>query len=325
MKTTNPDDDCLFQLSNSITSIEGLDKLLTLTEEEKQTIKKLPLRITPYYLDLVKKDKTGVLRKTVVPTIHELEFSEDESIDPLDEDKYKKTRCLIHKYENRVLFLVTNFCSTNCRYCTRSRIIDKKRNYTKDNWDEAIAYIQKHEEVTDVLISGGDPLTLKDSQLKYLLSNIRKIKHVKIIRIGTKVPVVMPQRITEKLCEMLKQYHPLYINIHCTHPLELTKECRQACNMLANAGIPLGSQTVLLKGINDNPEVMVELMNALLEIRVKPYYLYQVDKILGSGHFRTSLETGKEIISELRKSTTGMAVPTFILDSTENKIPIYPG
>lgn len=319
METSN-NDDWLKQLSNSITTLEQLEKELDLTEEEKLTIdKKLPLRITPYYLNLIKNDHLNILRKTVIPTISELEINEEESNDPLCEEEYKKTECLIHKYPDRCLFLVTNFCSTNCRYCTRSRIIESEGNYTTNEWEDAIHYIEEHDEIRDVLISGGDPLTLSDKRLDYLLFRLHSIEHVEILRIGTKVPVVLPMRITKNLIKILKNYQPLYINIHFTHPLEITHECKDACNMLADAGIVLGSQTVLLKGINNDSEVIKNLMQKLLTIRVKPYYLYMVDKIFGSEHFRTSIDDGEKIINSLRWHTTGMAIPTLILDTPKGK------
>jgi lysine 2,3-aminomutase len=222
------------------------------------------------------------------------------------------------------LFTVTNSCSTYCRYCTRSRVVGGQDNYSKTQIDNAIEYIKNHPEIRDVLISGGDPLTMTTESLEYIIKRIRNIKHVEIIRIGTKVPVVMPQRITADLCDMLKKYHPLYISIHFIHPLEITKECREACNKLANAGITLRSQTVLLKDINDDVETMKKLMHELLKIRVSPYYIYACDRILGSSHFRSTIEKGLEIINGLRGWTSGYAIPTFIVDSKYGKIPVYP-
>lgn len=314
-------------IRNSVKSIEELSNEIELTEDEKIEIadKKLPLRITRYYLDLIK--RYPVLRKTVVATFNEFKISDDESIDPLNEDGYNPTKCIVHKYPDRALFLVTNFCSVNCRYCTRSRIIDGQDNMTsitRQDLDDAFQYIREHKEIRDIIISGGDPLTLSDDKLEYILQNIRAIEHVEIIRIGTKVPVVLPQRITDNLVNMLKKYHPLYMSIHFTHPAEITEECKEACERLANAGIPLRSQTVLLKDVNDSVEVMMELMHKLLKIRVSPYYLYQCDRIIGSQHFRTTIEKGIEIIKGLRGFTSGYAIPQFIVDTEVGKIPVNP-
>jgi lysine 2,3-aminomutase len=233
---------------------------------------------------------------------------------------------LIHRYPDRVLFLVTDFCSSYCRYCTRSRMVGKRSKGGQQQWQRAIDYIAGHPEVHDVLISGGDPLTLGNGQLDWLLGQLRAIKHVELIRVGTKVPMVLPQRITPALVRILKRYHPLWISIHCMHPEELTTEARRACTMLADAGIPLGSQTVLLLGINDSVETMKRLMQQLLTIRVKPYYLYQCDPILGSSHFRTSVKKGLEIYQGLRGHTTGYAVPTYVIDAPGGggKIPLLP-
>ena len=315
-----------WQLSNSIKKVEDLKNVLDLLDEEKiENVSNLPLRITPYFLNVIRNDKTGVLRKTVVPTINEMMVAPDELEDPLEEDEHAvENTCLIHKYPDRVLFTVTNFCSSYCRYCTRSRVVGGTTNYRKEQIDNGIEYIKNHLEVRDVLISGGDPLTMSTKSLEYIIQKIRNIKHVEMIRIGTKVPVVMPQRITDELCDMLKKYHPLYISIHFIHPLEITKECAEACNKLANAGIVMKSQTVLLKGVNDNVETMKKLMHELLKIRVSPYYIYSCDKILGSSHFRSTVDKGLEIINSLRGYTSGYAVPTFIVDSKYGKIPVYP-
>ena len=235
---------------------------------------------------------------------------------------------MIHRYPDRVLFLVTDFCSTYCRYCTRSRILSRKSGgyINKAQWERAIAYIEGNPSVRDVLLSGGDPLTLSDENIDWLLSRLRRIPHVEFLRIGTKVPMVLPQRITPSLTRTLKKYHPLWISIHCTHPDELTPEANQAFERLADAGIPLGSQTVLLAGINDNVETMKRLFHGLLKNRVKPYYLYQCDPIPGSAHFRTTVDKGLEIISGLRGYTTGYAVPTYVIDAPGGggKIPLLP-
>lgn len=324
MKTTEPPS-WLAQINQSIKNIEELKEELLLTDEEnieKVSSKKLPLRITRYYLDQIKKNP--ILRKTTVPTIHEFEIAEDEFSDPLEEENHNPVKCIVHKYKDRVLFLVSNFCSVNCRYCVRSRIIDNRDNVSKQDIDLGIEYIRNHSEIRDVLLSGGDPLTMSDGNLEYILQKLHVIPHVEIIRIGTKVPVVLPSRITKKFVEMLKKYHPLYMSIHFTHSSEITDEVKKACNRLADAGIPLGSQTVLLKDINDDVDTMRLLMHELLKIRVKPYYIYALDHILGSKHFRSTIEKGIEIIKSLRGHTTGYAVPTFIVDSKYGKIAVNP-
>ena len=320
MKTD--ENDWLSSIRKSIKSLDDLANQMELQEEEKiQVKKKLPLRITPYYLELIKDNP--ILRKSVVPTLNEFIISPGESNDPLDEDKYNPTKCIVHKYPDRALFLVTNFCSVNCRYCTRSRIFDKE-TISKKEIDDGIEYLSNHPEIRDVIVSGGDPLTMSDGNLEYILQKIRAIKHIEIIRIGTKVPVVLPERITDKLVEMLKKYHPLYMSIHFIHPDEITDECKKACEKLANAGIPLRSQTVLLKGINDDVETMKKLMHKLLMIRVSPYYVYQTDRILGSEHFRTDIDKGLEIINGLRGFTSGYAIPQFIVDTNHGKIAVSP-
>ncbi|MBN1577216.1 MAG: KamA family radical SAM protein, partial [Chitinispirillaceae bacterium] len=236
---------------------------------------------------------------------------------------------LVHRYPDRVLFLVTTTCSCYCRYCTRSRVVGnhKKREIPLiDQWNAGLSYIRSHPEIRDVLISGGDPLMLSDDQLQWLVGNVRKIPHVEMIRIGTKTPMVLPQRITSQLVRMLKRYHPLFVSIHTTHPDEITSESTEACGRLADAGIPLGSQTVLLAGVNDSVDTMRTLFHGLLRMRVRPYYLYQCDPILGSGHFRTSVQKGIDIIRGLRGHTTGYALPTFVIDAPGGggKIPVMP-
>lgn len=262
----------------------------------------------------------------MIPVAAELLVSPGEAQDPLGEDSHSPVKGLIHRYPDRVLFLVTDYCSSYCRYCTRSRMVGKRKSAGKQQWQRGIDYIAAHPEVRDVLISGGDPLTLSDGQLDWLLGKLRAIDHVELIRIGTKVPMVLPQRITPALVKVLKKYHPLWISIHSMHPDELTVEARRACIMLADAGIPLGSQTVLLAGINDSVGTMKRLMHELVKIRVKPYYLYQCDPIIGSSHFRTSVAKGLEIYQGLRGHTTGYAVPTYVIDAPGGggKIPLLP-
>jgi lysine 2,3-aminomutase len=325
--------DWRWQLRNRITTIDQLSSILQLSEDEQRAItgftNHLPLAITPYYASLLDKgNPLQPLRRTVVPVTAEHFCSPGEAIDPLGEEHDSTVPGLVHRYPDRALFLVTGFCSTYCRYCTRSRLVgnQSRSNFSIAQWEKAIAYIEGTPAIRDVLISGGDPLTLSDEALENLLSRLRRIRHVEMLRIGTKVPMVLPQRITPALTRMLRQYHPLWISIHCTHPDELTPEVSQACERLADAGIPLGSQTVLLAGVNDDVETMKRLMHGLLKIRVRPYYLYQCDPILGSAHFRTSVEKGIEIIQGLRGHTTGYAVPTYVIDAPGGggKIPIFP-
>ena len=308
-------------ISRSVKNIEELSKQIDLTEEENiQISDKLDVRITPYYLDLIK--KYPILRRTVVPTLNEFKISDDESIDPLDEDEYKKSECVIHKYPNRVLFTVTSFCSSYCRYCTRSRMVGDKDSFTKKEWNNGLDYISQHTEIEDVLLSGGDPLTLPNSSIDYLLTNLRSISHVGIVRIGTKVPVVLPQRIDDELVDILKRHAPIYINIHFTHKYEITDECKEAINKLRSAGAILGSQTVLLKGINNDAVVLKDLFYELLKIGVRPYYLYQMDRIVGGSHFRCDLDEMIDIMKKLISYNSGMSIPEFIIDTKIGKVPL---
>jgi lysine 2,3-aminomutase len=322
-----------WQLRNRITTVGGLERIIRLSNDERLALisegHSLPVAITPYYAGLLdKKDPQQPLRRTVVPVITENLRSAGESEDPLGEDNDSPVPGVIHRYPDRALFLVTGFCSTYCRYCTRSRLVGKSHRmvFHKKQWDRAIAYIEATPAIRDVLLSGGDPLTLPDEKLEYLLSRLRQIPHVEMLRIGTKVPVVLPHRITPALTRKLRRYHPLWMSIHFTHPDELTPEVREACTRLADAGIPLGSQTVLLAGINDRVDTMKDLVHGLLRIRVRPYYLYQCDPILGSSHFRTPVGKGLEIIRGLRGHTTGYAVPSFVIDAPGGggKIPLLP-
>lgn len=321
-----------WQVKNGITSHYQLAKILGLSQDEIKAIAdphfSLPLRITPYYASLLSADNPSqALRRTMVPTVNEFKMSQGESPDPLSEEHDSPVPNLVHRYPDRVLFLATGFCSAYCRYCTRSHMVAKDKCHVGIKaWQPALDYIRSHSEIRDVLISGGDPLTMPDSHIEYLLSSIRSIPHVEMIRIGTKVPVVLPQRITRSLVSILKKYHPLFMSIHFTHPDELTQEVSQACKRLADAGIPLGSQTVLLKGVNDKVEIMKSLMHGLLKLRVRPYYLYQCDPIPGSAHFRTSVSKGIDIIRGLRGHTSGYAVPTYVIDAPGGggKIPLLP-
>jgi lysine 2,3-aminomutase len=263
-----------------------------------------------------------------VPVLGEYETSRGENADPLGEDSHSPVPGLVHRYPDRVLLLVTNFCSVYCRYCTRARMVGSvgERSVKKTDIELALDYIGGNEAIRDVLISGGDPLSLDDDRLEYILKRLRKMRHIEFIRIGSKQPVVQPMRITPALTRILKRYHPLWMSLHFTHPDELTPEVAEACGRLADAGIPLGSQTVLLKGVNDDLETMKQLVQGLLKIRVRPYYLYQADPISGSAHFRTPVSKGVELIRGLRGHTTGYAVPTYVIDAPDGggKIPIAP-
>ncbi|MFH1147412.1 MAG: KamA family radical SAM protein [Pseudomonadota bacterium] len=325
--------DWRWQIRNRIESLETLSRIVRLTQSEIRALtgsgKPFPFAITPYYASLLDTENSlQGLRRAVVPVIDEYRKNRGESEDPLGEERHTPVRGLVHRYPDRVLFLVTTFCSTYCRYCTRSRMVGKGggKPFSIEQWKESIEYIKARPAVRDVLLSGGDPLTLSDEQLEWLLSRLSRIPHVEFLRIGTKAPVVLPQRVTPNLIRILKRYHPLWISIHLTHPEEITPETSQACARLADAGLPLGSQTVLLRGINDDSETMKQLVHGLLMNRVRPYYLYQCDPISGSAHFRTSVAKGIEIMKGLRGHTTGYAVPTYVIDTPAGggKIPVVP-
>lgn len=322
-----------WQLRHRVTELEQLEQYIKLTKEEIEGIKSingknLGLNITPYFLSLIdKEDPNDPIRRTMIPRIEETMFKDYEQVDPLNEDKSTKAPGVVHRYPDRVLLLVTDQCSAYCRYCTRRRMVGKKEKaMTWSKFSEALSYIREHEEIRDVLISGGDPLLLENERLEKILKALYAIQHVEILRLGTKVPITMPQRITSSLCRMLQRYHPLFISINIVHPKEITPEVKLACDKLTRAGIPLGSQTVLLKGVNDDVEIMKSLMHELLKIRVRPYYIYQCDLVQGVEHFRTSVDTGLEIIEKLRGWTSGYAVPTYVIDSPGGggKIPIGP-
>ncbi len=286
------------------------------------------MAITPYFASLLDPQNPDCpLRRQVVPTLHELDHSACDLTDPLNEDGQSPVPGLVHRYPDRVLLLVTDQCASYCRHCTRRRLVGNELwHMSAEHMQRALDYIARTPQVRDVLVSGGDPLMLRDATLERLLHSLRNIPHVEIIRIGSRTPVFLPQRITTELVTMLRRYHPIYINIHVNHPLEITDEMAQACGRLADAGIPLGSQTVLLAGINDCPNVMKKLMQRLLQIRVRPYYIYQCDLSDGIGHFRTSVQTGIEIMEALRGHTSGLAVPTFVIDAPGGggKIPVGP-
>ncbi|MDD2218848.1 MAG: KamA family radical SAM protein [Desulfoplanes sp.] len=320
-----------WQVQNRVTDAVKLDSILGLTSEEMRICTgpgNLPLAITPYYLKVIASHQNTSLRKCVVPSMWEQVISAHEDVDPLGEEGHSPVPGIVHRYPDRVLFLVTDFCSSYCRYCTRSRMVGRSKASvgSRATWEKGLEYIRNTPAVRDVLISGGDPLTMSDEKIGWLVREVRKIPHVEIVRIGTKVPAVLPQRITPALVRVLREGHPLFMSLHFTHPDELTPECKIACERLADAGIPLGSQTVLLHGINDRVDTMTRLMHGLLQCRVKPYYLYQCDPIPGSSHFRTPVSTGLEIIKGLRGHTSGYAIPSFVIDAPGGggKIPLLP-
>ncbi len=321
-----------WQAQNRFRSLIQIERVLTLSEAEREAIVQggsmLPIGITPYYMSLVSPDDPNQgLRRTVIPHLNEFIRTPGEADDPLAEDSHSPVPGIVHRYPDRVLFLVLDFCSTYCRYCTRSRVVGHGEIVASPaRLEKAIDYIRATPTIRDVLLSGGDPLSLNENRLDWILTELRKIPHVEFLRIGTKMPAVLPQRITSSLTRMLKRHHPLWMSIHFIHPDEATPEAAAACGRLADAGIPLGAQTVLLKGVNDTVETMKCLVHKLLKMRVRPYYLYQCDPISGSAHFRTSIEKGIEIIEGLRGHTTGYAVPTYVVDAPGGggKIPLQP-
>jgi lysine 2,3-aminomutase len=324
--------DWRWQIQNRIRTLETVRRMVRLTTEEEKALelggKMLPLAITPHYMGLVSPtDPDQAIRRSMIPTVYEMRRCPGEEDDPLGEEHQSPIPGLVHRYPDRVLLLSTDFCSAYCRYCTRSRVVGHGAITPSTRRLQMIFdYIRNHPEVRDVLVSGGDPLTLSDERLEFILSNLRAIPHVEIIRLGTKIPAVLPQRITPQLVRMLRKYHPLWMSLHFTHPDECCLETAKACGMLADAGIPLGSQTVLLKGMNDSADVMKRLVHSLMKMRVKPYYLYQCDPISGSEHFRTSVAKGVDVIRGLRGHTSGYAVPTYVIDAPGGggKIPVSP-
>ncbi len=324
--------DWRWQVRNRITTLEQLKQVIDLSDEEAAGVEKclqsFRMAITPYYASLIDpEDRSCPVRKQAVPTTPELRRSGSDMTDPLHEDVDSPVPGLTHRYPDRVLLLVTDQCSMYCRHCTRRRmagVTDKAS--TREQIDAAIDYVRRTPAVRDVLISGGDGLLIADDLIEYILKQLHAISHVEMIRFGSRAPVVMPQRITPELCRMLARYHPVYLNTHFNHPKEVTAEAAAACARLADAGIPLGNQSVLLAGVNDCPQVMKKLSHELLKIRVRPYYIYQCDLSLGIEHFRTSVAAGIEVIENLRGHTTGLGVPTFCVDAPGGggKIPVMP-
>jgi lysine 2,3-aminomutase len=324
--------DWRWHVRNRITDVETLKKVITLTAEEEEgirtTLARFRMAVSPYYASLMDPDdRCCPIRKQGVPTLHETHKAPEDLEDPLSEDEDSPVAGLTHRYPDRVLFQVTDQCTMYCRHCTRRRMVgvnDKMRSKTELSAD--IDYIRETPEVRDVLLSGGDPLTLGDDQIEWIIAELRNIPHVEIIRIGSRTPVVLPQRITPELVDMLTKYHPIWFNTHFNHPAEITEESARACDLLTRGGIPVGNQSVLLRGVNDCIHVMKALVHGLLKIRVRPYYLYQCDLSVGIEHFRTSVGKGIEIMERLRGHTSGLAIPTFVVDAPGGggKIPVMP-
>jgi len=320
-----------WQLSNRLNSIDDFEKVLELTEGERKALGTPGLfrvDVTPYFISLVDpNDPNDPIRRQIIPTEREMVSFDGQMDDSLHEDDMSPVPGIVHRYPDRVLMLITTQCATYCRYCTRSRMVGQAgANFSRADHDVMLDYIRRTPQVRDVLLSGGDPFTMAPKVLENLLRKLRDIPHVEIIRIGSRVPVFVPQRITDDLCDMLKQFHPLWVNIHVNHPNEITAELAEAMDKLAGAGIPLGNQSVLLAGINDCVNVQRKLVNDLVNIRVRPYYLYICDMVHGAGHFRTPVSKGIEIIEGLRGHTSGFCVPTFVVDAPYGggKIPVGP-
>jgi len=324
--------DWKWQIRNRVETLDELKEHISLSPAEEEGVKKclqtMRMAVTPYYLSLIDPgDPCDPVRRQCIPTAFELHAAKADLLDPLHEDADSPVPHLTHRYPDRVLMLITDQCSMYCRHCTRRRFAGHTDAMTPpDIVDRQVEYIKSHTEVRDVLLSGGDPLTLSDERLESILKKLRAINHVEIVRIGSRVPASMPQRITPELCSMLRKYHPIWLNAHFNHPAEITRESSKACSMLADAGIPLGNQAVLLAGVNDCVHVMKDLMQKLARIRVRPYYLYQCDLSMGLEHFRTPVSKGIEIIEGLRGHTSGFCVPTFVVDAPGGggKIPVMP-
>jgi len=320
-----------WQLSNRINTPEEFDKVIKLTESEREALSAAHLfrvEITPYYASLIDPDDTNdPIRKQVVPTAGEKVPFTAMMEDSLAEDRHSPVPGLVHRYPDRVLMLVTTQCASYCRYCTRSRIVgDPTETFSRDEFEMQLEYLKRTPQVRDVLLSGGDPLVLAPKVLEEILSRLREIPHIEILRIGSRVPVFLPMRITDELTNMLQKFHPMWLNIHVNHSNEISAELADACDRLTRAGIPLGNQSVLLAGVNDNVHIQRQLVHDLVRIRVRPYYLYQCDLVEGAGHFRTPVSKGIEIMEGLRGHTSGFAVPTYCIDAPGGggKIPVMP-
>ncbi len=321
-----------WQMTNRIQTVEHLRQVIHLTPSEERAVTRRSGRfimgIPPYWAALMDQDDpTCPIRRQAVPVEDEYKLSPNDMIDPLGEDSHMPVPGLVHRYPDRVLLLVVEVCAMYCRFCTRSRVVGTTAGYSRPaNIDAAVDYIRAHRKIRDVLISGGDPLTLSDDRLDEVLTKLKAIPHVEFVRIGTRNPVTLPYRVTESLCAVLKKHKPVWMSTHFNHPKEVTAASKKACGMLVDSGVPLGSQTVLMKGINDRPAIMKKLFHELLKARVRPYYIYQCDPVKGTAHFRTPVSAGINIIEKLRGHTTGYAVPTFVVDGPGGggKIPIMP-
>ncbi|MDR2457330.1 MAG: lysine 2,3-aminomutase [Clostridiales Family XIII bacterium] len=324
--------DWIWQISHRIKTSDEIAEVINLTEKEKADIDKVAdgfrIGITPYYASLMDPDDPNdPVRKQAVPEIYETHHSSADMADPLHEDEDSPAPGLTHRYPDRVLLLITDQCSMYCRHCTRRRIAgENDAERSKNDIEKAIEYIKRTPEIRDVLLSGGDCLCVTDDRLDYIMTELRKIDHVEIIRLGSRTPVVMPQRITDGLINILKKHHPVWFNTHFNHPNEMTEEAANALKKLADAGFPLGNQTVLLRGVNDNPKTMRDLVHILVKNRVRPYYIYQCDLSMGIEHFRTKVSKGVELIECLRGHTSGFCIPTFVVDAPGGggKIPVMP-
>ena len=324
--------DWRWQMKNRLTKREHIEKLLSLSEEESKGFEiaagKLLVSVTPHFFNLIDTvDPNCPIRKQVIPSILESVTGPLESPDPVGEEGSMPVPGIVHRYPDRILFLVTDRCASYCRYCTRSRLVSNASGYGfRPNFRECIDYIRSNKSIRDVLISGGDPLLLSDEKLDALLSSLAQIEHIEFVRIGSRIPVFMPQRITDSLLSSLGRHHNLWMSIHVNHPKECTLELKDACSKIVRSGIPLGNQSVLLKGINDDLQTMRSLIHRLMMMKVRPYYLYQCDLVSGSSHLRTDVKKGVEIIEQLRGHTTGYSIPQFVIDAPGGggKIPINP-
>lgn len=322
----------VWQLQNRLKSAEDLERYIELTPEERAGCayadKKLALSITPYFFNLIdRNDPNCPIRRQMIPREEEMTTAPEELLDPVGEEQAKNIGNVVHRYPDRVLFLVTDRCAAYCRYCTRSRLVSNAQDYNfHPEFEEGLQYIESNPNIRDVLLSGGDPLLLSDKKLDYLLTRLRAIPHIQFVRIGTRIPVFLPQRITEGLCNVLRKHAPVWMSIHVNHPRECTRDLREAALRLLQAGVPLGNQSVLLKGVNDDVDTMRLLVHRLLMMGVRPYYLYQCDLITGSRHLRTDPKVGLEIIKGLRGHTSGYAIPQFVIDAPGGggKIPLNP-
>lgn len=321
-----------WQLRNKVSTLSQLEEYLDLSESEKEGCqfadKKLSMAITPHFFNLIDfRDSSCPIRRQVIPSKEEKLVGNEELLDPVGEDAHSPVPGIVHRYPDRVLFLITDRCAAYCRYCTRSRMVSNAQDYNfHPELEQGLTYIEENQSVRDVLLSGGDPLLLSDRKLDYLLQRLKKIPHLEFIRIGSRIPVFLPQRITDDLANIFARHGPVWLSIHVNHPKECTLELKQACDKLALAGVPLGNQSVLLRGINDDLETMKSLVHRLLMMRVRPYYLYQCDLITGSSHLRSTISKGVEIIRGLRGHTSGYAIPQLVIDAPGGggKVPINP-